>query len=62
MTEINELEKRLAWLDSERQKDKLLIKDQQDALEKNQELIQRQNTEIKKISAGLKAISSLLQE
>lgn len=59
MTEINELEKRLAWLDSERQKDKLMIKDQQDALEKNQELIQRQNAEIKKIATGLKAISSL---
>jgi DNA repair exonuclease SbcCD ATPase subunit len=59
MTEIDELEKRLTWLDSERQKDKVLIKNQQDALEKQQDLIQRQNAEIKKLATNLKSISSL---
>ncbi len=59
MTEFDELEKRLTWLDSERQKDKVLIKNQQDALEKLQDLLQRQNSEIKKLATNLRAISPL---
>ena len=59
MVEIDDLEKRLAWLDSERQKDKKLIGDLKDSILTLQEKIERQNSEIKKLDLGIKATTPL---
>jgi chromosome segregation ATPase len=59
MVEIDDLEKRLAWLDSERQKDKKTISELKDSLEILQETIQRQNSELKKLEIAVKANTPL---
>jgi chromosome segregation ATPase len=59
MVEIDELEKRLDWLDSERQKDKKTISEMKDSLEILQGTIQRQNSEIKKLEIAVKANTQL---
>ena len=59
MVEFDELEKRLAWLDTERQKDKKLIKDLEDSLEGLKELLLKQKTEIKALEVAVKVNSPL---
>lgn len=59
MVEIDDLEKRLAWLDSERQKDKKLIGELKDSIIALQEKTERQNSEIKKVEMGLKTTTPL---
>jgi len=59
MVEIEDLEKRLAWLDSERQKDKKIISELKDSIEVFKEAIQRQTSEIKKLEIAVKANTPL---
>lgn len=59
MVEIDELEKRLAWLDSERQKDKKLIKELQDTIQGFPDLVRKQSVEIKSLEAAIKINSPL---
>jgi chromosome segregation ATPase len=59
MVEFDEIEKRLAWLDSERQKDKKLIKELQDTIEGFPGLIQKQSAEIKSLETAVKVNSPL---
>ena len=58
MVEFDELEKRLAWLDSERQKDKKLIKDLQDTIERISRTLLKQKTEIKSLETAVKVNST----
>lgn len=59
MAEIDEIEKRLAWLDSERQKDKKLIKELQDTINTFPGLLQKQSAEIKALETAIKVNSPL---
>jgi len=59
MVEIDDLEKRLTWLDSERQKDKKLIGELKDSILTLQEKIEKQNPEIRKLELGIKATNPL---
>lgn len=59
MVEIDELEKRLAWLDSERQKDKKEIKELRELLETYQQVTQKQGTDVKKLAASIKTNSAI---
>ncbi len=59
MVEIDDLEKRITWLDSERQKDKKYINDLQDSLEALQGIVQRQKADLKKVELVMKAVSPL---
>lgn len=59
MVEVDDLEKRIIWLDSERQKDKKLIAELKDSILILQEKIERQNSELKKLELGVKANNPL---
>ncbi len=59
MAEIEDLEKRLEWLDSERQKEKKNLKELQDTLQTLQELVHDQAAAIKKMEVASKASSAL---
>ncbi len=59
MVEVDDLEKRIIWLDSERQKDKKLIGELKDSILILQEKIERQNAELKKLELGVKANNPL---
>ncbi len=59
MAEIEDLEKRLEWLDSERQKEKKNLKELQDTLQTLQELVHDQAAAIKKMEVASKASSTL---
>jgi len=59
MAEIEELEKRLEWLDSERQKDKKNLKELQDALHSLQSLVNDQVTEVGKLAVASKSNSTI---
>jgi chromosome segregation ATPase len=59
MVEIDEIEKRLEWLDSERQKDKKLIVDLQHSIEDLQSVLQKQNADVKKVELTAKSFSPL---
>lgn len=59
MVEVDDLEKRIIWLDSERQKDKKLIGELKDSILNLQEKIERQNAELKKLESGVKATNPL---
>ena len=59
MVEFDEIEKRLAWLDSERQKDKKLIKELQDTIDGFPGFIQKLSTEIKSLESAVKVNSTL---
>jgi len=59
MVEFDEIEKRLAWLDSERQKDKKLIKELQDTIEGFPGFIQKLSAEIKSLETAVKVNTPL---
>jgi DNA repair exonuclease SbcCD ATPase subunit len=56
--EIEELEKRIGWLDSERQKDKKLIAELSDSLEAIEENNRKQNQKLKLLETDIKATGS----
>jgi chromosome segregation ATPase len=59
MAELNELEKRLDWLDSERQKDKKTIIELKDSLTGLRDELQSQNVKLKTHETDLKFIRSI---
>lgn len=59
MSEISELEKRLDWLDSERQKDKKTINELKDELKNLQEDIRNQHINIHNVDLAVKANAGL---
>ena len=59
MSEISELEKRLDWLDSERQKDKKTINELKDELKNLQEDIHKQQIDIHNVDLAVKANAGL---